>query len=126
MGGEAMSHAAIDLRAAPDARMAARAASLFAEAMRDRYGTHLRGVYLFGSRARGDQRPFSDVDLAVVVDGSFPLEGETKPLAEAAYDIFLETGAEIQPWLFAEAEWHRAATPLVRNVKRDARVVEAA
>jgi antitoxin ChpS len=106
--------------------MVARATSLFAEAARRRYGDHLRGVYLFGSRARGDQRPFSDVDVAVVVDGSILLQEETKPLAEAAYDIFLETGAEIQPWIFAEAEWRRAATPLVRNVRRDARVVGAA
>jgi hypothetical protein len=82
--------------------MIARAARSFADAVHRRSGDRLRGVYLFGSRARGDQKPFSDIDLAVVVDGSILRQGETKPLAEMAYDAFLETGAEVQPWLFAE------------------------
>ena len=37
------------------------------------WGHRIRAVYLFGSRARGDHRPDSDVDLAVFVD---PRSGE--------------------------------------------------
>ncbi|WP_372638442.1 nucleotidyltransferase domain-containing protein [Cohnella sp.] len=29
----------------------------------------IKEVYLFGSRARGDHRPNSDIDLAIVADG---------------------------------------------------------
>ncbi len=32
------------------------------------YGNQLKGVYLYGSRARGDARPDSDVDVAVVLE----------------------------------------------------------
>jgi predicted nucleotidyltransferase len=32
-------------------------------------GDRLRGFYLFGSKARGDYDPESDVDLAILVDG---------------------------------------------------------
>jgi predicted nucleotidyltransferase len=32
-------------------------------------GGKLRGFYLFGSKARGDYDPESDVDLAILVDG---------------------------------------------------------
>ncbi|MFP4248886.1 MAG: nucleotidyltransferase domain-containing protein, partial [Armatimonadota bacterium] len=32
------------------------------------YGDRLRGVYLFGSHARGEAGPDSDVDVAVVLD----------------------------------------------------------
>jgi predicted nucleotidyltransferase len=39
------------------------------EALREHLGASLRGVVLFGSRARGDARPESDWDLLVVADG---------------------------------------------------------
>jgi predicted nucleotidyltransferase len=32
-------------------------------------GKQLKGFYLFGSKARGDFDPESDVDLAIIVDG---------------------------------------------------------
>lgn len=38
-------------------------------ALRERLGDSLRGVVLFGSRARGDARPGSDWDLLVVARG---------------------------------------------------------
>jgi predicted nucleotidyltransferase len=31
-------------------------------------GSRLRGLYLFGSKARGDYDPESDVDLAIIID----------------------------------------------------------
>ncbi len=47
------------------------------ESLRELYGTRLEHLVLFGSHARGDARPDSDVDLLVVLDG--PVE----PLEEA-------------------------------------------
>ena len=35
------------------------------------FGTYLKNVYLFGSRARGTRRPNSDVDLLVDPDKEF-------------------------------------------------------
>jgi predicted nucleotidyltransferase len=34
----------------------------------NRFGERLRGLVLFGSRARGDHRPDSDADVAVFLD----------------------------------------------------------
>lgn len=70
-----------------------------------RYGEHLYSIYLFGSRARGDYHAESDADIAVFVDA----EGRTRSellrdqveLSGAAYDIWLDTGIRIQPWVFA-------------------------
>jgi len=34
------------------------------------HARHVRAIYLFGSHARGDARPDSDVDLCIVADGA--------------------------------------------------------
>ena len=36
----------------------------------------LKAVYLFGSHARGEARPDSDVDLCLVAEGAEPLIGQ--------------------------------------------------
>lgn len=51
----------------------------FAALLRQRLGTHLRQILLFGSRARGDAQDGSDYDMLVVVDHRTPkLRGETE------------------------------------------------
>ncbi|HMI81228.1 MAG TPA: nucleotidyltransferase domain-containing protein [Solirubrobacterales bacterium] len=41
----------------------------FAARLRDALGDDLRGLWLYGSRARGTAHPESDVDLLVIADG---------------------------------------------------------
>ena len=117
----------VDLMQPPNDEAVAKAASRFAEIVRARYGTALRGVFIFGSRARGDSRPFSDVDLAIVVDDAVDTSRETFPLSGHAYDVLVETGAEVQPWVFHADEWEhpeRSPSPaLMRSAKEDARAV---
>lgn len=117
----------LDLLRPPNEEAARQAASRFAEIARARYGGALRGVYLFGSRARGDHEPFSDVDLAIIVDDTVDTARETFPLSGYAYDVLVETGAEVQPWVFHVDEWEhpeRSASPgLVRSIRNDALTV---
>ncbi len=117
----------VDLMLPPNEEAVKQAASRFAEMAQARYGSALRGVYLFGSRARGDNTPFSDVDLAIVVDSTVDTSRETFPLSGLAYDVLVETGAEVQPWVFHAAEWehpeHSTSPALVRSAKKDARTI---
>jgi antitoxin ChpS len=117
----------IDLLAPPDSHAITRAVDAYVAALRERYGESLKGVYLFGSRARGDFKPFSDVDIALILADSVRERSQTRHLADLSYDVFLETGAEIQPWAFAETEWNnpeRSSSPgLIRSAKRDGRAV---
>ena len=56
---------------------------------------------LFGSRARGDHDPDSDVDVevAMIVDQKLPHPFElTREILEDTYDLLMETGFHIQPW----------------------------
>ena len=117
----------VNLLDPPDSVAIDRGLRRFADVARLRYLGGLRGVYLFGSRARGDFSPFSDVDVAIVVDDGIDISSETVPLSSIAYDVLLETGAEVQPWVFHEADWadpeRSSARSLIRSVKRDARAI---
>ena len=64
-----------------------------------RFGDRFVALYLFGSRARGDHDPDSDVDVAVILDQKLPRSFEvTREILEDTYDLLLETGYYIQPW----------------------------
>lgn len=61
--------------------------------LRDDLGTSLKKVLLYGSKARGEGRPDSDIDLMVVVEG----EGAPKQFSanRAAVDLALELDLSI-------------------------------
>src|SRR5690606_32264185 len=96
LGGQAMSaEAAVvrDLLTTPDDAAVERALRSFARAVEGMYGERLRGIYLFGSRARGDHRPESDADVAIVLaDGDWQRWEETMRIADLEYDTIVTTG----------------------------------
>jgi predicted nucleotidyltransferase len=76
---------------------------------------------LFGSRARGDHRPDSDLDLAVVLKGTRGNFIDTKlDMAGIAFDVLMETGILVQPfpvWEDDLAHPERFMNPtLIRNI----------
>lgn len=78
-------------------------------------------IYLFGSRARGDERPDSDWDVLVLVDRekvSFAFENE---ILNAVYDVSLETGELVSPIVKTKNNWleKRGFIPLYENITRD-------
>ncbi len=90
----------------------------------------LSGVYdvaqaiMFGSRARGDHRPDSDLDLAVVLNGQRGDFIDTKlDMAGIAFDVLMETGVLVQPfpmWDGDLAHPERFTNPtLIQNISED-------
>ena len=51
------------------------------------YGQKLAGVVLYGSLARGEDSPDSDVDLIVLLEGKFSLTRETRRIIDALYPL---------------------------------------
>lgn len=93
----------------------------FKKLLAARYGEHLKSLYLFGSRARGEHRPDSDADVAVFLDQVTDPIGEQFDLIDEGYDILLDTGVNIQPWVFDEASFadpgHYPAPHLVTTIR---------
>lgn len=104
---------------------------LFADAVRSAYGDRLKGLVVFGSRARGSASTRSDLDVAVILaDERIDRYREKMALADLAYDAIVETGLHVQPWPVSSDEWQHpqshANPSLVRAMRRDGRIVEDA
>src|SRR5947208_9133383 len=90
----------------------------FAAMLRQRLGSHLRQLLLFGSRARGDAQDGSDYDMLVVVDHRTP-ELRTVIL-EVESQLMERYGALVATVLRSEAEWQQLqGFPLARNIARE-------
>lgn len=69
-----------------------------------RYDT--AGAIVFGSRARGTHRTDSDADVVVLLKGEHQRFLPTKlAMADAAFDVLLETGINISPLPVWLDEW---------------------
>lgn len=92
--------------------------STLAEEVKRRLGHHLRGLWLFGSRARGDARETSDYDVLILVDRKTP-EIRTQIL-DIEVEILDRHEALVASLLRSEDEWQRSrGYPLARNIERE-------
>ncbi|WP_412548946.1 nucleotidyltransferase domain-containing protein [Ralstonia pseudosolanacearum] len=84
----------------------------------------VRHAILYGSRARGDFRPDSDADMALVLAGP-PADrmAATLVMADEAFDVLLATGIRISPLVVWESEWKDPEThpnpTLLASIARD-------
>lgn len=75
-------------------------------------------VWAFGSRARGNAKPYSDLDLAIITDRPLPIEIDAR-LADA----FAESDL---PWKVDVLDWATTQESFRRIIERDRVVVQRA
>lgn len=91
----------------------------FVRAVEGAYGARLHAIHLFGSRARGNARPDSDYDVAVVLNDLGDYWTERFRLADLAYDQLLARDIRVQAHPFGLDEWMAGDhEDLVRSARR--------
>lgn len=83
------------------------------------HGPRLRGVLLYGSEARGQARPDSDIDLLVLLDGPVDLGRDLDTNVRALYPLSLEIGRRISPKPVSATEYETVDCPLYRAVRAE-------
>ncbi len=87
------------------------------------YGEHLVQVVLFGSQARGDANPASDIDVLVVLKGPFDSEVENSLSSKLLAELSLRYSEAISCIFISDFDFQHSQEPLLRNVRQEGVVV---
>ena len=93
------------------------------------YGKHLKVVILYGSYARGDFRPDSDVDIMILVDMSdLELKAYGQQLSYMTYDFNMDHDLDIKPIAKSEAHFNKWIVnyPFYSNIHKEGVVLYGA
>lgn len=70
----------------------------YVEEIKKIYGSYVRQIILYGSCARGDFRPDSDVDIMILADISdLELKAYAQQLSYMTYDFNMDHDTDIKP-----------------------------
>jgi predicted nucleotidyltransferase len=88
--------------------------------LRQRFDGQLEAALLYGSRARGEAQPGSDMDVVVVVAGTG--QATRREIRYLAAEVWLEHGIYVSTRVWSLAHWRRLQqldTLLYRNIRKD-------
>ena len=83
------------------------------------YGARLKGVVLYGSVARGEDREDSDVDILVMLDRVDDYALDLRTGIAAIYPLARELGRRISVKPVPEEEYRSKDCPLYRHAHRE-------
>lgn len=93
------------------------------------YGAHLRKIIMYGSYARGDFRPDSDMDIMILLDMSdLELKQYSRKLSYMTYDFNLDNDIDIKPIAKSEEHFGKWVEnyPFYANIQREGVVLYGA
>lgn len=89
------------------------------ESLQEIYGSRLRRLILFGSQARGDATPGSDVDMLVVLEGPVSSYEEAKRTSRIATEAAAYRGTALSFVHLSEEEFAAGRNSLVKPVETE-------
>lgn len=84
------------------------------------YAERLKGLYLFGSYARGEARPDSDLDVLVVLDSIHSYNAEIDHTSELVARLSLDSGISVSRVFISEVAWRSQSSPFLENLREEA------
>lgn len=93
------------------------------------YGSHLRQIILYGSYARSDFRPDSDIDIMILLDiPDLELKAYSQQLAYLTYDFNLDHDLDIKPIAKCETHFKKwlVSYPFYANIQKEGVVLYGA
>ena len=87
--------------------------------LQDYYGSQFQGLFLYGSVARNQITPMSDIDMLVLLRGHFDYFKELQRITGLLYPIQLESEQLISVKPAPEDEFEIGSIQLYRNAKRE-------
>ncbi len=84
------------------------------------YGPRLKRLLLFGSYARGDAEPQSDIDVLVVLKAPVAPYREISRTGRIVASLSLENEAVISCQFVSEEDFHQEHSPFLSCVRREA------
>jgi predicted nucleotidyltransferase len=83
------------------------------------YWDRIRGVVLYGSEARGEATPDSDVDILVLLTGPVALGRELHTIIGALYPLQLAMDRVLEAFPVDEADYLRGEYAWHRNAQKE-------
>ena len=80
------------------------------------YGEQFKAAYLFGSYARGDYDPDSDVDVLIVLSDFEKYGAELRRTSELIGNLSLAYGTTVSVVFSRQQEWQTDRLPLLLNI----------
>lgn len=84
------------------------------------YGDRVRGVFLYGSYARGDQDSESDADVLIILKSFDQYGAEVDRTGPLISRLSLKYGISISRVFVSEQDWLRCDTPFLANAREEA------
>jgi uncharacterized protein len=80
-------------------------------------------IILYGSYARGDYRPDSDMDILILLKKDIVSYFDEKRISYPLYELEIKTGQIISPLILPKKNWESKfkITPLYENVQKEGR-----
>ena len=91
----------------------------FKAELRNLYGERLKNVLLYGSYARNEATPESDIDVMVVLTGEVAPGREIDRMIDVITEINLKYGVLLAVVPVAEETYRQINSPLLLNVRRE-------
>ncbi|MBI4639226.1 MAG: nucleotidyltransferase domain-containing protein [Candidatus Tectomicrobia bacterium] len=84
------------------------------------YSERLKGVYLYGSYARGENDSESDVDVLVILDRIDHYGAEVDRTGYLVSELSLKYGVSISRIFVSQQDWVGYETPFLTNTREEA------